>query len=234
MKKCVSFKIPFLFLAFFAACTWACSQGGGTIGTGGKSINGTLRTTDGSPLGDVQVTLVETGDTSVTDASGMFQLNTAAQFDSASFSFQGSGVSSTVQVTEIPDTDEVEIEFEVDDSGGNVRPVKVTKHNHSESGDDHQSSASSEGNEGEENHGSSSSHQSSDDDHSGQSSSSVSSSHAAGGGDDDGGHGSSSSRSSSSSSSSSKESGSSGHGGSGSSNSSSSSGNSGHGGGGED
>lgn len=55
---------------------FAVGCGGGTSGTGLSNYEGSLKDVSGNPIADAKVTLLESGDTTVTDTNGAFLLQT--------------------------------------------------------------------------------------------------------------------------------------------------------------
>ncbi len=65
-KKFLMQVLVVILLALLSGC------GGGSAGTGGRTLTGTVETAQAQPLPGVTVTLAETGDSAVTDANGSF------------------------------------------------------------------------------------------------------------------------------------------------------------------
>ena len=92
--------------------------GGGSAGTGGPMIEGTLVGKDGAPVAEVVVTLLENGEQAVTDSDGAFSLAAPGDTAELSFLFTGENVMTTTVVEGIsPVAETVEIEFVLDDEG---------------------------------------------------------------------------------------------------------------------
>lgn len=80
------------------------SCGGGTSGTGlgssNRSITGTVLQSDGTPLIDATVTLVETGESDNTDAEGNFEIITNFEGETFSLLIENESITELVEVTD--------------------------------------------------------------------------------------------------------------------------------------
>lgn len=88
-----------LILALFFSALCGCA--GGTKGTGSKEFEGRLLDFNDAALSAVDVTLLETGDTAVTDSEGRFSLRARLQ-GQASFLFESDEFSLSAKVGDIP------------------------------------------------------------------------------------------------------------------------------------
>ncbi len=79
----------------------SCGPSGGG-GSDTMSFEGTLINLDGQPLVDVNVTLFETAESSVTDESGQFSLETSRSANTVGFFFGLQGYSNVVRLENVP------------------------------------------------------------------------------------------------------------------------------------
>lgn len=175
---------------------WGCA--GGTRGTGGLTIEGSVISTQGPAISNATITSLETGDSAVTDVNGAFVIETDPIVGTPSFLIE----SPTLQVTStggsIPeDAEIVTVQITINTSGTPAATQEVTTKKKRESNSSSSSSSRSSASSSSRSSNASSSSQNSS-----QGSSSSSSSEDDDD-DDDQGSSSSSSRSDNSSSSSS-------------------------------
>jgi hypothetical protein len=69
-----SLPLILLSLLVLLMANFSTGCGGGSEGTGGITIDGNLKSLDGTPLSDVLVTIEETGDSDITDENGLFRI----------------------------------------------------------------------------------------------------------------------------------------------------------------
>lgn len=106
--------------------TDASRFGGGTISTSRIQVTGNLADSANSPLANVEVTIAETGDTTVTDSLGDFTIESDAGNESLTFLFNGQAFSADSEVGNIPaNAREIKIRFVFEPGGGTVTPVDV-------------------------------------------------------------------------------------------------------------
>ncbi len=110
-----------------------CS-GGGSSGTGGLRIDGTVLSRQGAaPLSGLTVTVSQTGDSAVTDMSGTFSIATSQVVGDAELLIESSTLSSRAQVSGIPsDASVVTVRISVDESteDAEVEDVQVERRHH--------------------------------------------------------------------------------------------------------
>lgn len=100
--------------------------GGGSIGTGGERIGGTLFTNDGQPLQQVFVTLEGTTLQDLTDSSGQFNLEVDQIPPQFQLRFESALVRDTISITDLPEeANSVEITARVDTRSGKVSVDRV-------------------------------------------------------------------------------------------------------------
>ena len=118
--------------------------GGSTSGTGGVTIEGKLLTVDATPVTGVTVTILDTGDSAVTDVTGGFSIETVDTVTNPEFLFEGNGVNARVQVAEIEDdVRDVRVRFEL--SAGAVRSREVEIRSRRSHGEDDNASGGGSG-----------------------------------------------------------------------------------------
>lgn len=107
MKCFVSTVCSKVFLGFLIVSIMAC--GGGTSGTGGDNTSVNLRQFEGTvldsnkkPIPNVSVTVEETGDTTITDSEGKFEIASEVGQE-AVIIFNGPSVNTTVSVANLVD-----------------------------------------------------------------------------------------------------------------------------------
>ena len=105
-----------------AACValflFVCGCGGGTsgTGTGERSFDGRVQSTDGTPVAGASVTIVETGESTITDTVGAFAILSDVAGTSIALLIEADTLSTTVQVEalDVPDT-AVHVDVTVDE-----------------------------------------------------------------------------------------------------------------------
>jgi len=100
-------RLPPLFSAFFAAIIplLLASCGGGTTGTGGSSsseFQGKILSLEGQPVNAALVTLEETGDSTLSDSAGNFDLEADLTTAQATLLVESAGSSAKAVVSELP------------------------------------------------------------------------------------------------------------------------------------
>jgi hypothetical protein len=83
------------------ALLFGCS-GGGTDGTGGRNIDGLILSPAGGAQPGIEVTVEETGDSTVTDAQGAFTISGQPMTASMTLHFSGSGLDYAAPLADIP------------------------------------------------------------------------------------------------------------------------------------
>ena len=116
--------VVFVLMFLFSGC------GGGTSGTGirndGQVVQGLVRTTDGSPIPGVVVTIIETNDQAVTDSTGAFEIPVGDGLGDFTVEFSGQGVDSEVAVGGVPDeATSVDVSVTIDDQTGQLSGTSV-------------------------------------------------------------------------------------------------------------
>lgn len=116
-----SWFIPFIvFLAF-------CGCGGGTSGSGIKTYEGTVSTTDGRALTGVHITIEATGDNSFTDANGAFAIKSDASGQEVSFLLESPEFENRFVLQDIPsDSSGITVEVTVDTETDVIQVSNVT------------------------------------------------------------------------------------------------------------
>lgn len=127
---CFQHKISFLRFArssvhvlifFLCLAIGGGGCGGGSRGTGFE-VNGTLTSKQtGAALAGVQVTIVQTGESTITDASGKFALISSFLGGDLVLSFENKGIRSTFTVEKVPATASgVTLRLSIDENDGSV------------------------------------------------------------------------------------------------------------------
>ncbi len=130
-------KLILSLLSLVALCCFLTSCGGNTQGTGGISIEGRILTTGGTARANVGVTVLETGDSTTTDATGAFALTTNLLAE-ATLLLEDETIQTQVVLTDIPSstsTVRVSIEVEEESNSGNISEVEIIENNSSSSSD---------------------------------------------------------------------------------------------------
>ena len=99
---------------------------GGTSGTGGLQVRGVVLNTQKLPVAGATIMSVATGDSTITDANGMFDLTTAVENDEVTLSVDIGTVSGSATIRNIPaEAFALEIELELDEVSGGLRTTNV-------------------------------------------------------------------------------------------------------------
>lgn len=128
----------FAIVGVIIACLMFVGCGGGTTGTGGSSsdqFNGKILSVSGDPIVDAVVTVLETGDSTRSDSSGQFSLETEVIADTATLLVTTLQTEVSVTVDELTtEAVVVEVSLEVDEvqntatvKDKKVRPKKKPK-----------------------------------------------------------------------------------------------------------
>jgi len=119
--KYISNLFYFVTLLFIVSMCLAC--GGGTTGTGdAQTYEGRITTTNNEPLENVFITVVETGDTDFTDASGAFSIPTGVTSPIVNLKIEGKGISATYQVkTTVVDNSKIYVDIKINASNSEVK-----------------------------------------------------------------------------------------------------------------
>lgn len=100
-----------------------CACGGGTTGTGtySRSFSGTLQDTEGKPLSNFQVTILETGDSVETDSEGKFLIDSILDNRRATFLVEGETLNNQVEISDLPEEEGlIEINLEGDSDSNTI------------------------------------------------------------------------------------------------------------------
>lgn len=91
------------------------SCGGGSEGTGTRTVAGVIKTVNSEPVTDARVTILQTGDFSITDSSGNFSIETEQTTGSLTLEIVTETFSVEAEVSEIEDeASSVSVEITVD------------------------------------------------------------------------------------------------------------------------
>lgn len=119
--------------------------GGGSRGTGGQLYEGSVFDRSSNGIPGVSVTIVNTGDGSVTAADGHFSINTARVSGRVDFILEGPGFNVRSSVSDVPSNAiKLRINFIVG-SGANPDVENDLEIEETDSGDDHGGSSDGEG-----------------------------------------------------------------------------------------
>ena len=181
-------KLNFMILAFVLCGLPTC--GGSSSGTGGITISGRVLESDGAAAENIQVTSVNSGDTTITDAAGDFAV-ISDQAAEQQLQFEDMGFSATAQIADVPTAAKsISANFRLQRAENRVELENITVEESNSSSNSNSSSGSSSSSSSTDNSNSSSGSSSSSSSSSGGNSSSSSGNSSS----DD--HGSSSSSSS--------------------------------------
>lgn len=111
-----------------AACLLSMSGcGGGSAGTGieTKTIEGTIRSTEDAPLAGVVITVTETGDSTVSNASGEFSIQTAVSGSVVELAINGETVDSSLQLNVSDNSTTVNLAVTVDEATSSLELKNV-------------------------------------------------------------------------------------------------------------
>lgn len=110
-------------------CLLGCSDGG-TSGTGIRTVQGAVYTTDNSPVENAGVVIVETGDGAVTDSAGKFSITTdLIMIQNFSLRVTHPLIDTTVAVSDVPiDQAEVTVDVTIDptSNSGEARLIDLS------------------------------------------------------------------------------------------------------------
>lgn len=110
-------------LAIFVSCA-----GGGSRGTGGFEYTGSLVSRTGTPLVEVQVTILQTGDSDITDENGVFQIFSDPPNGNTEFIFEREDFTATVTVAEVSRSAvALEVTFQVDEQSGAAETISINE-----------------------------------------------------------------------------------------------------------
>jgi len=109
----------FLLPVFCSLIIFGC--GGGSAGTGTVSLSGKLLNPQDEPVSGAIVTIVETGETAVTDANGNFSIETNTAGQEVALQVESEEVTATVSVSTATQEDsKVGVQLEVDNERSTV------------------------------------------------------------------------------------------------------------------
>jgi hypothetical protein len=118
--------LTIIFLAF-AFCWIGC--GGGSSGTGTKVIGGSVRSEKDQPISGALVTILNNGDSAVTDSQGVFAIESKVEDAEIQLEIQTATFRDTVEVSNtIDDSARIELDVTVDeeDNSASVEDVSAT------------------------------------------------------------------------------------------------------------
>jgi len=106
-------------LPFFASCA---SSGGGNVGTGIVTVKGSVRNDSAQPLAGVEVTVINTGDTTLSDSLGYFSLVTETDEENLSVSITSGDVAhvAEIAITDPGNTTVLSMEIIINEDSGSV------------------------------------------------------------------------------------------------------------------
>ena len=128
IKMQKNYTLPLL-LSIVILVTMFLGCGGGTSGTGGMTVEGSVQSFQGKSLAGVSVIVLESGDSSVTDTNGLFSIPTTRR-DTLTLSIESSRAIASTQVTEIPEdavTVRVRLTLQSDERGVARREVEIER-----------------------------------------------------------------------------------------------------------
>lgn len=100
--------------------------GGGTSGTGLRSIRGHVGDSSGQPLGGTAITIAETGAATLSDESGLFVLQSDASLPSVTLHLSGDSFDTSVNVDlSQHDHEEVNLDVSVDTANNSAEAVRL-------------------------------------------------------------------------------------------------------------
>ena len=110
-----------LYLSLFNLVLVLCSGcGGSTTGTGGITVSGKVLSEDSMPLPGVTVTLLETGDQTISDSEGSFALVSSVSGD-LNLEFESLNIMAAVKISNVPsDAESVNATFRIRENGNRV------------------------------------------------------------------------------------------------------------------
>lgn len=126
--------VKILFAIFLTLLISSCA--GGSRGTGGITFEGRITQLDGTPEPNFAVSILETGDTGLSDENGNFSIQTERR-SSYGLLFEREQFSAVSEVTEIPsNASRVRGSFVLDEENGEVRNERIEIDEDSESDDE--------------------------------------------------------------------------------------------------
>lgn len=129
MKRSVSFFIPItLLLACLSILPGGC--GGGTTGTGGtgsSDFRGYVFTSSGAPVSGAMMTIAETGDSAVTDQSGLFLITSELESQTqVTLVIETGTTSASTVISDLPADTAVDVQVDLQ-LNEQTKDLKVTK-----------------------------------------------------------------------------------------------------------
>lgn len=121
-----------ILLAVLAAIAGAAACGGGSEGTGGVTIEGTITTKEGEPLDNLEVIVEQTGNSDITGPNGGFSIRLPVRLlDDIILRFRRSDIDAHFVLHRLDqDTVLVEIVFEYDRQQRRVDAVRIDERTH--------------------------------------------------------------------------------------------------------
>jgi hypothetical protein len=104
--------------------------GGGTRGSGGQLYDGFIGDKSAKPLPGLSVTIVQSGDSAISDQDGRFTIETTPLSGQLSLLVEGNSISTTVQLGEVPeDAVRIKLSVTIPSGGGSgaTATVEVTE-----------------------------------------------------------------------------------------------------------
>lgn len=137
LSKKSNFQTIFVVLITTAILLTGC--GGGTTGTGDTErvqLKGQLLSETGTPLEDVRVTLLETGDSVVSNESGNFSLPLPIKGSEFSLLLEKNGAETTASFTDETATSELRVEIVLGSNGTSISVISARVVNESDQQDE--------------------------------------------------------------------------------------------------
>jgi len=123
MKKRIEF---YLAIVFMMCVLCSCGDGGGTDGTGVRSYTGTVVNTKNSPVNMASITVAETGDSSMTDTFGAFNIKSSKKSNSATLVIARDNIDTSVVISDIPEaTKEVKVAIQVNETENSAEATRI-------------------------------------------------------------------------------------------------------------
>ena len=104
--------------------------GGGTRGSGGQLYDGFIGDKSAKPLPGLSVTIVQSGDSAISDQDGRFTIETTPLSGQLSLLVEGNSISTTVQLGEVPeDAVRIKLSVAIPSGGGSgaTATIEVTE-----------------------------------------------------------------------------------------------------------
>lgn len=115
------FGIVLLLITFLPGC------GGSTRGTGGVTVEGRVQNTSGSPQSGVEVTILQTGDSSTTDEQGSYSIQSSA-LEALDLLLERGDFAAQINIPDVDlDTTRVIAEIQIDTASNQAAVTKVDK-----------------------------------------------------------------------------------------------------------